>query len=431
MDPTPSPDRDGRPARRLAWLLVGVLVGLSLLIGLPRGVPAPPAGPTAVPAAAPVADGGPEARSPATPTAPDLAEALAPPQARPMSRAARAIERGEDLHALASALLATAEGGEPEAQYGLARIVEVCAYELARFADAAALSARRDELLSRAVGIHGPAAVALDEERFRMCDGFRRDPLARFGDPLEWLQRAADSSHPLASATLASELERSAVPPGSEPLDDAARVARQRELFLVALRSARPEALWAGFLFDAGESGLIDQWAPAPEGVAWLLLACARGYECSRAARWRRELEAFGGLPPYEDWAEALLFELPPWQREAALARARELAAALDAVLGNVHTHTPPGTPYDVALVVRGGRAVLTVGDHGPGIDDPAAALDRGRSGAGSSGLGLDIAARTAEAAGGTLRLDPSRRGTTVVLDLPLAGSVVPGSGLA
>jgi len=97
-----------------------------------------------------------------------------------------------------------------------------------------------------------------------------------------------------------------------------------------------------------------------------------------------------------------------------------ELAAALDALLGNVHTHTPPGTPYAVTLSVHGDRAVLAVRDRGAGIADAEAALDRGRSGAGSSGLGLDIAARTAEAAGGALRLDTGTGGTTVILDLPL-----------
>lgn len=100
---------------------------------------------------------------------------------------------------------------------------------------------------------------------------------------------------------------------------------------------------------------------------------------------------------------------------------ADELAAALDALLGNVHTHTPAGTPYSVALDVGVSRARLVVADEGPGIDDPVAALHRGRSGGGSTGLGLDIAARTAHAAGGELRLEPAAVGTLVVLDLPLA----------
>ncbi|HEY8546336.1 MAG TPA: HAMP domain-containing sensor histidine kinase, partial [Acidimicrobiales bacterium] len=69
-----------------------------------------------------------------------------------------------------------------------------------------------------------------------------------------------------------------------------------------------------------------------------------------------------------------------------------ELAAALDAVLGNVFQHTPEGTAYRVSLVVRpggpggsgsgssGAEAEVRVDDAGPGIADPEAALARGRT---------------------------------------------------
>jgi len=89
------------------------------------------------------------------------------------------------------------------------------------------------------------------------------------------------------------------------------------------------------------------------------------------------------------------------------------LATALDALIGNVFHHTPEATGYAVTLECRTDEAVLTVADDGPGIADPAAALRRGRSGGGSTGLGLDIARRVAESGGGGLTIGRSPAGGT------------------
>jgi len=94
-----------------------------------------------------------------------------------------------------------------------------------------------------------------------------------------------------------------------------------------------------------------------------------------------------------------------------------DLAAALDALLGNVFAHTPDGTGMSVDVRARdGGGALVRVADAGPGLD--AASIERGRSGGGSTGLGLDIARRTAEASGGGMQVASSRYGTAVVLEL-------------
>jgi signal transduction histidine kinase len=94
-----------------------------------------------------------------------------------------------------------------------------------------------------------------------------------------------------------------------------------------------------------------------------------------------------------------------------------DLAAALDTLLENVFTHTPEGTDIEVRVRRRdGGGAEVLVIDDGPGFDPDT--IERGRSGGGSTGLGLDIARRTAEASGGSMRVDTSPRGTTVTLEL-------------
>ena len=76
-----------------------------------------------------------------------------------------------------------------------------------------------------------------------------------------------------------------------------------------------------------------------------------------------------------------------------------ELIGVVDAMLGNVFSHTPDGVAFRVSVSPQG----LLVDDAGPGIPDPARSVQRGVSGAGSTGLGLDIVRRAAEASGGRL----------------------------
>ncbi|WP_422752035.1 ATP-binding protein [Micromonospora sp. WMMD708] len=92
---------------------------------------------------------------------------------------------------------------------------------------------------------------------------------------------------------------------------------------------------------------------------------------------------------------------------------ADELAAAVDALLGNVFAHTPEGTGFTVRLTREATGAALTVRDAGPGI--PAVLVERGASQAGSTGLGLDIARRAAQASGGRLDLGSGAQGGAVV----------------
>ena len=99
-----------------------------------------------------------------------------------------------------------------------------------------------------------------------------------------------------------------------------------------------------------------------------------------------------------------------------------ELAAALDALLGNVFRHTPEGTAFAVDVHHSGDAVLVLVSDAGPGIADPKAALARGASGrsdgpgaVGSTGLGLDIVRRVAESTGGDLRIGRSVLGGTEV----------------
>ncbi len=94
---------------------------------------------------------------------------------------------------------------------------------------------------------------------------------------------------------------------------------------------------------------------------------------------------------------------------------AQDLAACLDILLENVFSHTSDGASFGVRLTARAnGGAWLTVADDGPGFDITFSA-QRGASGAGSTGLGLDIARRIAETSGGSLTIGRSPRGGAAV----------------
>ncbi|HLT09739.1 MAG TPA: HAMP domain-containing sensor histidine kinase [Micromonosporaceae bacterium] len=93
-------------------------------------------------------------------------------------------------------------------------------------------------------------------------------------------------------------------------------------------------------------------------------------------------------------------------------ASAEDLATAVDALLENVFAHTSDGTGLRVTVEATPDGGRLTVEDAGPGFGSYAG---RGASTAGSTGLGLDIARRTAEAGGGTMRLGRSPLGGALV----------------
>jgi len=96
-----------------------------------------------------------------------------------------------------------------------------------------------------------------------------------------------------------------------------------------------------------------------------------------------------------------------------------DLVAALDALLGNVIRYTPQGVPFEVAVSRRkDGHVALRVDDGGPGIPDPDRALQRGASDQGSTGLGLDIVKRVAEAGRGAVNIGRSRLGGASVVIL-------------
>lgn len=92
-----------------------------------------------------------------------------------------------------------------------------------------------------------------------------------------------------------------------------------------------------------------------------------------------------------------------------------ETGVLIDTLVGNVFAHTDPPTPFDIRTGVDdGGHPCLEVLDRGPGFTNRSV-LERGVSGGGSTGLGLDIVRKSAEATGGSLDVDDRPGGGAVV----------------
>ena len=104
------------------------------------------------------------------------------------------------------------------------------------------------------------------------------------------------------------------------------------------------------------------------------------------------------------------------------------LRQAIANLVTNAVKHTPDGSPIEVAATLEGGAAVLSVRDHGPGLDDDALehAFDRfwqadaARVGKGA-GLGLSIVAAIAAEHGGSASVRNADDGGAVfTIHLPM-----------
>ncbi len=125
-------------------------------------------------------------------------------------------------------------------------------------------------------------------------------------------------------------------------------------------------------------------------------------------------------------WASLAEDQGREWDLEIPVDRCRvagrdtDFVAAIDALIGNIFAHTPVGSPYNIRLTASESQSVLTISDHGPGLANREL-LERGRSSAESTGLGIDIVRNTAEAAGGSSEwISTPSGGTTVRILLPL-----------
>lgn len=149
-------------------------------------------------------------------------------------------------------------------------------------------------------------------------------------------------------------------------------------------------------------AGHVDSLTASVDAAVTAARKPRTGVLCSRcdAGRVVRERSAFWSVLS-EETGRQLTVSTPA---EPALVGLPSdlLGAALDALIDNVFSHTPAGTCFALTVMTDPSRVDVVVADHGPGMPAmPRAADQRGRPG--STGIGLEVARRTVEQAGGTL----------------------------
>jgi two-component system OmpR family sensor kinase len=156
----------------------------------------------------------------------------------------------------------------------------------------------------------------------------------------------------------------------------------------------------------------LDEGRPLEQEPVELVTIAAQAVDASRAVgpEWEVRLDA---ARPVEVMGDA--------------ARLRQV---FDNLLGNVRSHTPPGTSTTVRLFEDGDDAVIEVADNGPGLDPEQARrvferfyrVEASRSREhGGAGLGLAIVSAIVSAHGGRVEVAASfeQPGATFVVRLP------------
>ncbi len=115
--------------------------------------------------------------------------------------------------------------------------------------------------------------------------------------------------------------------------------------------------------------------------------------------------------PLAEEQGRALEVRLPagPVQVRAHGSDVRDL---VDVLVDNVFAHTADGVPFSVRLQVHDDHVDLQVNDRGTGFDPREEHVPR----EGSTGLGLDLARRTARGFGGDLSVLTGSGGTRITV---------------
>jgi hypothetical protein len=201
------------------------------------------------------------------------------------------FDQSRNYWLLANRILAAAKSGNSDAQYYLSRSIEYCREKNGFFFSHRGQQLSLEEGLQYAVKRNLPIEIA--REVYDKCHDFTVNDQSVLGDPSDWLAKATASGQSLAESTTA---EKMLISSSQEMLSRASGVAKPdpgapigaglnpADLLRSAVESDDPEVFFTigemlPLLFSTNTDTTVDR-------LAWMLLACERGFDCTANADW-------------------------------------------------------------------------------------------------------------------------------------------------
>jgi hypothetical protein len=238
----------------------------------------------------------------------------------------RAFIEAPNLTQFAMDRLAAATAGDGASQYFIYLALEQCRAYLRRDLESARLNL--ETMLNVPADLSGEERSAWRAE-YERCRGFGLGGWDAIGQALGmeepgseaeyaslWFERAGQSGYPTALAELALRPN----PYG---------VAEREAMLQAALARGGPDIYW--LLFAHSGDDIAAEVGVA--GLAWLIVACRAGQDCTEQARWYRGFACLGGegCVPGRSALEHYWFSASAGERDQAWTRAARIEGALAA----------------------------------------------------------------------------------------------------
>lgn len=236
----------------------------------------------------------------------------------------RAFLEAPNLTQFAMDRLAAASAGDGASQYFIYLALDQCRAYLRRDLESARLNL---EAMLDVPGLTGEERATWRAE-YERCRGFGLGGWDALGQALGmeepgseaeyaslWFERAGQSGYPTALAELALRPN----PYG---------VAERETMLRAALAQGGPDIHWLLFAHSGD-----DPAAAGSAGLAWLIVACRAGQDCTEQARWYRGFACLGetGCAAGRSALEHYWFSASPGERDQAWTQAARIEAALAA----------------------------------------------------------------------------------------------------